>query len=195
MRNITHFERPNEATKRRVVSDKGLELIKRPDSTFGASLGPFIFARLAIPPSVTAMLLKMMRIFRQVLMRQREKSFCAKIPRLQSVPSCASSMCHSQTANLMRWCPSPTILAVVRFSVQHCAVKSTARNMPKCRSNSCAGSGPVAVSSKGWFGDERLKLNYTPFKLKPSRVCVSASSNQAMCGQAVYKTQSHGYDG
>ena len=29
MRHITHFERPNGATKRRAVSDKGLDLIKR----------------------------------------------------------------------------------------------------------------------------------------------------------------------
>ena len=50
-------------------------------------------------------------------------------------------------------------------------------------------------AQRAGFDDALLKLDCTRFKLKPSRVCVSASSNQAMCGPAVCKTRYYGYGG
>ena len=87
----------------------------------------------------------------------------------------------------------PTILEVVRSSVQHCAVKSTVNNMPKCQNNSCAGSGRAAANLRGWFGVDMLRPDCTQSRLKTFRAYVSASSNQVMCGPEVYKTQPHGY--
>ena len=50
-----------------------------------------------------------------------------------------------------------TILEVARSSDRPCGAKSIMRNMKKSQSNSCAGSGRMAVGSKGWCNGVKPK--------------------------------------
>lgn len=110
---------------------------------------------------VMVMLLKTMRAFQQLLMKHRPKSFCVKMPDCRAYCPTPNQY-PNQYASYRQpvRCAgrhSPTILAVGCFNAQHCIVQSTTKNTEKCQSSSCAESERVAVRSKGWFGDGRLR--------------------------------------